>query len=1374
LEGRVPESQLSGIGATGPAAAGLTFVSSLMKSGKLTVFDSELSKLYLQSTPVPTPAGADISGFTSMVQNLPGSVNVIGGTSFVTVDIVARNGDGASLLPALEKAGLTEASAFKGMASGVIAVDDLGALRAALAGGADGKADDLGFASASAISMSAGAVNSQADTAEYANLARTNSGLDGTGIKVGILSDSFNTSTSSDKMANDIASGDLPANTAILQDFPKQTDEGRAMAQLVHDLAPGASIEFATAEGGQAAFANNIIALANAGAKVIMDDVLYFAELAYQEGPIAQAVDQVTAAGVSYFSAAGNNSAQGGPTGYEGAWASGATYTGGGETTTLMHFAAGQDYIPITLTKSEMIVLQWSNPGASAGGPGATSDLDLFLTNPSGTTVYASEISNNIGGDPVVVLPYTYGAGLTLSLRVGLHAGPAPSEIKIMVLSNGGAAHLTEPSSNTNIGTFYGHAAATTAMAVGAAYYHDTPAYGTNPPVAESYSTSGPDKILFDNAGNLLSSPSNRNVAFTAVDGVDTTFFGQDTDGNGHPNFYGTSAAAPDAAAVAALMLQARSGLAWYDVKNLLTDSATVMNGNYADPTTGAGLINANLAVGYAKTGLITDAPGQPTVWGTHFNDTLTSTAASEVLVGAGGVDTVTYAGVGSGVTVSTAINNAFQNTGGGGLDLLIGIQNLIGSNYADTLIGDAGSNTLSGGAGDDTLDGGGGGDSLDGGPGTNTVTYANASSAVTVNLGLATPQSTGGYGVETLLNLQNAVGSPFNDILMGTAGSNALSGGAGDDTLDGGGGDDSLDGGTGTNTVTYANALSAITVNLGLATPQNTGGYGVETFLNLQNAIGSPFDDALTGDASSNTLSGGAGDDTLDGGGGDDSLDGGAGTNTVTYANALSAVTVNLGLAAPQNTGGYGVETFLNIQNAIGSPFNDTLIGTAGSNALIGGAGDDTLDGGGGIDSLDGGAGTNTVTYANALSAVTVNLGLNTPQSTGGYGVESLVNLQNIIGSNFSDVLTGDGGSNTLSGGKGNDTLDGGGGADSMDGGPGKNTVTYANAPSGVTVNLGLGMPQNTVGYGVETLKNLQNIIGSPYDDTLTAGGKAGLLVGGGGDDTLTGGAGADTLMGGAGDDALNGGAGVNTASYADAAGAVSVSLSLSGPQSTGGAGIDTLTNIQNLAGSAFDDTLEGSSANNAMDGGGGVNTVTYVNASAGVTVSLATTAAQNTVGAGMDSLKNFQNLTGSAFADILTGSNKTNMILGGGGDDSITGGKGADLLTGGDGADHFIYLSTSDSTVSLTGRDTIEDFTHSQGDTIDLSAIDANTKLAGDQAFTFLPSGGFTHAAGQLIQVAQAGGYLVEGDVNGDGKADFAISVMTANPLVNGDFIL
>ena len=769
---------LVGFSATGPAAQGMAYISQQMKGGKLTVFDDQLTKAYLQGTPHAAMGAAlngaslqpGISAFESSVTNFDNAVQVIGGKSYFSINVVAANGDGASILGKLTAAGMQNTAVFKGMVSGQISTDHLGDLRDALAGAHDGKADDIGSAHVSGSMSMTGSVDTQADQAMYADVARANYGFTGAGVKVGLLSDSFDTSTFTNiHYADDVASGDLPGNVQILQDFAGGEDEGRGMAQLVHDLAPGSSLAFATAFESEAGFANNIVSLAADGAKVIADDVLYFDEPSYQDGIVSQAVDQVAASGVTYFSSAGNDAFENKATGYEGAWQAGATYGGGGETTTLMQFAPGQDYIPIRLASQEVIILQWATPAASAGGSGATSDLDLFLTNQDGSQVYAASEDANIGGDPVEGIQLGGGAGGTYYLRVGLYGGTPPPEIRIMVLSNGDNAILQSPSSNTNPGNFYGHAGATGAIGTGAARYYRTPAFGVNPPLPEYYSSIGPDKVMFDTSGNLLATPSLRGPQLTAVDGGNTTFFGFDDsfDPDSLPNFYGTSAAAPDAAAVAALMLSARSTLTPLDVKNLMMDSAIDMGPKGFDNQTGAGLVDTNAAVGFATTLNISNA-SQSTLTGTHLSDTITGGPGNSTLYGLDGADVL----------------NGFTGK--------------------DILVGGAGNDTLNGGDANDVLSGGPGNDTLNGGAGLDTATYADAVSGVTVSLAVTGPQVTGGAGTDTLVAVENLTGSVFADHLTGSSGANILIGGAGGDVLTGGGGQDTLTGGANADTFVF------------------------------------------------------------------------------------------------------------------------------------------------------------------------------------------------------------------------------------------------------------------------------------------------------------------------------------------------------------------------------------------------------------------------------------------------------------------------------------------------------------------------------------------------------------------------------------------
>jgi Ca2+-binding RTX toxin-like protein len=199
----------------------------------------------------------------------------------------------------------------------------------------------------------------------------------------------------------------------------------------------------------------------------------------------------------------------------------------------------------------------------------------------------------------------------------------------------------------------------------------------------------------------------------------------------------------------------------------------------------------------------------------------------------------------------------------------------LTGNSGNNTLTGLAGDDTLNGGGGNDTLNGGDGNDLLDGGIGSDTASYASATAAVTVNLGLTTAQNTGGAGTDTLISIENLTGSAYNDILTGNsanniltglAGNDTLNGGDGNDTLNGGDGNDLLDGGIGSDTASYASATAAVTVNLGLTTPQNTGGAGIDTLLNFENITGSRFNDTLTGNAQANVLDGSVGADVMSG----------------------------------------------------------------------------------------------------------------------------------------------------------------------------------------------------------------------------------------------------------------------------------------------------------------------------------------------------------------------------------------------------------------------------------------------------------------------------------------------------------------------------
>jgi hypothetical protein len=558
-----------------------------IKTGELQVFDMQLAALYFGQS----AQAAAMRPFIDSVDHFAGSVTADG--QYVVIDATATDGNGTALLAELQALGLQGGASFGSMASGFMPVSSLQSLLSV---------SNLAHASESGMVTHAGNVTTQADVAQHADDARATYGVDGTGVKVGIISDSYNRLGGA---GAGVASGDLPAaGVQIVQDSGSGTDEGRAMAELVHDVAPGAALAFATANGGQANFATNIVALQAAGAQVIVDDIVYFAELAYQDGIIAQAVDQVTAAGVTYFSSAGNEDQQG----YQGNWVSGPTTStigttqGGARTETFMQFAPGQDYLPFNLQFQDTIVLQWNNSSNSASGPspGPGNDLDFFITNLDGTRIFRQDISVNTNGDAVAIIQFsTLAANQALGtnyLRVGIFSGTAPTEIKIVAFSHA----LGTVASNTNDGTIYGHAAAAGAVSVAAAAFFETPEFGHNPAELEDFSSAGLVTKWYDVNGNRFASAQVVQAPLiTGVDGGNTTFFGTDSaqDADSFPNFFGTSAAAPDVAAVAALMLDANLALTPAQIKAAMYATADDIDIAGVDRFSGAGLIRADEAV---------------------------------------------------------------------------------------------------------------------------------------------------------------------------------------------------------------------------------------------------------------------------------------------------------------------------------------------------------------------------------------------------------------------------------------------------------------------------------------------------------------------------------------------------------------------------------------------------------------------------------------------------------------------------------------------------------------------------------------------------------------------------------------------------------
>ena len=267
---------------------------------------------------------------------------------------------------------------------------------------------------------------------------------------------------------------------------------------------------------------------------------------------------------------------------------------------------------------------------------------------------------------------------------------------------------------------------------------------------------------------------------------------------------------------------------------------------------------------------------------------------------------------------------------------------------------------------------------------------------------------------------------------MRGNSLDNTIIGGDKDDTLSGGAGTNYLDGGNGINTVDYSRANNNVTVDLNKTGIQEVYLDGSttakDTLKNIQNVIGSNNKDIIAGNSQNNSLFGGLGDDTFIGSGGDDILNGGDGIDVVSYASATENLYIDLGVTTPVSIGtGYGTDTFISIEGAIGGSGNDTIKGTSGSNVLIGGDGDDTLlpngnNGNDELDFIDGGSGTDFVSFNfGGNSAVTLDLANSGIQNTG-KGRVQIVYIENVEGGAGNDRLYGNSSDNTLSGLAGDD----------------------------------------------------------------------------------------------------------------------------------------------------------------------------------------------------------------------------------------------------------------------------------------------------------------------------------------------------------------
>ncbi len=613
-----------------------------------------------------------------------------GTTPLVAVDAVTR-GDPQKLAAALIALGLRHAAIYRNDVGGWLPVSAIPAAAA--------RTEVLSLRAA--MPHTRGVVATQGDfTIGTAALRTTYPGLSGAGVTVGVLSDSFDcygvyaadagqagdppvsgpngwaSNGFTADAASDEASGALPAavdinvleepggtagaggagdclNYGAPLELP-YTDEGRAIMQIVHAVAPGANLAFYTADDSEADFANGITALAAAGAKVEADDVGYFDEPFFQDGLVAQAIDTAEAQGVAYFSAAGNNSDLAYDNNSPSFTSTKQTVADGDSESLLIYGTSGGANVtslpvsipPLAPGEFLAIVLEWNQPYVTGApdSPGASSEMDLCVTGASAATTVVNLDGtsttctgpNETGTDPVQILIVGNSAAATgntsaqtIDLIVGLYAGSAPTMIKLVV-EDGGAGSIIDATYATNSATIQGHPGATGAAAVGAAAFYSTPSCGTSPAVLEFYSSLGGAPILFNTSGQAITAETRQKPDFVGPDGVNNTFLGfqissstapfvdnstvpQCADQASYPNFFGTSAATPHAAGVAALMLQANPSVTPATIYANLQSTASAMG---TVPNPGGGVYNFSAGYGFiqAEAAMALVPGGPPTI----------------------------------------------------------------------------------------------------------------------------------------------------------------------------------------------------------------------------------------------------------------------------------------------------------------------------------------------------------------------------------------------------------------------------------------------------------------------------------------------------------------------------------------------------------------------------------------------------------------------------------------------------------------------------------------------------------------------------------------------------------------------------------------
>ncbi len=865
-------------------------------------------------------------------------------------------------------------------------------------------------------------------------------GYDGTGVTIGIMSDSYDDLGGA---AGDVLSEDLPAaGVNVLQDYNDNgSDEGRGMAQLVHDLAPGADLAFSSVFFGEADFAQQIRDLADStkgNADVLVDDVSYFFEPYFQDGVVAQAVDDVvTNDGVSYFSSAGNSddkSFESDDINFVNDVDLEAKVTYSGNTYYDFDTSADVDTTQnIGLSDGQTIqfVFQWDDPFYTLEG--VDTDLDIYLLDANGNVVAESATSNIGNQTPVEYLTFTDDTTNestdTYDLVIANFGGSEDPGI-IKYINRGDTPVSLEYAHDAS--TVVGHSAAENAQAVAAVAWFDQ----DNP---ESFTSKGSTTIAFEADGTPKAAVEVRQTPdISAIDGTNTTFFGNDIglDVDSFPNFFGTSAAAPHAAAIAALIKESDPSLTPAEIYARLQDTAKDIGEPGFDDLTGVGLINAYDAIygapiaatadfnddfenGVLGSAYETNTTGAGRIQVTSNNDPI-GTAHLTLDGSAEGRDSLNEVILHFNATDLSNVQLSFDQKEFGDED------HPMSTSFVNSENSDGVALSVDGTVWHSLV----------------SLTSSNSTQTYQTNLfDLSTFASDKGMtlGSDVRVKFQQfdnfsitSDGMAFDNIaitgdsttvltptggddsLVGTDGDDTINALAGNDTVDGlngndsllgAGGDDSLLGKDGKDTLVGADGKDILnggndndSLNGGNNEDYLSGGNGLDT---LQGASGN---DTLLGGADNDILFGYTFNDSLDGGSGDDSLIALGGNDTLFGDVGNDFLR---GQAGDDWLSGGDGNDFMLADNG-----NDYLEGSDGRDTLGGGGNDDTLLGGLGIDIIYGNAGVNTFVLDTSLSNDDRDIIRDFTLGTDALGVSDLTEMNDLSvnnnGGNTASIITG------------------------------------------------------------------------------------------------------------------------------------------------------------------------------------------------------------------------------------------------------------------------------------------------------------------------------------------------------------------------------